>query len=120
MSPQRGEVRTRGGAKLKGGKGELVNRLKEIIVGPVDAQVVHGDDGLVDCLVVYMHVAEAKLVYQPGVEKMSLGDAEETIVHRQVEREIKICLADGATQGRGQTTRSEGQHRLEIGKEKAR
>ena len=67
-----------------------------------------------------MHVAEAKLVYQPGAEKVSLGDAEEAIVHRQIEREVKICLADGATQGRGQTTRPVGQHRFEIGKEKAR
>ena len=107
------------GTQIKRGKSKFINRFVEIAVRPVDPQVIDSHNRLVNRFVVDADVANSRFVHQARTEDMSLGHAQEAIVHRQVKGKVHVRDVESAAQSCGQATGAEWQLGLEIGKEEA-
>src|SRR6266849_5651208 len=78
------------GAEIKRGKGKFINCLVEVAVGPVNPQIIDSHNGLVNGFVVDADVAYARLVHQARTEDVSLGHAQKTVMHRQIQGKVHV------------------------------
>jgi hypothetical protein len=111
----------RSGAELESRRGEreLVNAVGEIAGGTIDASIGGSYRIHVDAAVVDVDQAEAKVVDQLGGEKVSLGDAEETIVDGEVIGKVEIGGSGWSAQRGLQSAGAEGDVLFGVGKEEA-